>query len=58
MVYLEVAHVEDNGSDLFKFNSLERAVRYITSEEIVDYALADIPEYFGYGQDEYTHIED
>lgn len=54
MIYLQVDHVEDDGVDLFSFDTLERAVKYIEENDLFNWGLSDTP--FD-EPEEHTHIQ-
>ncbi len=43
MVYLQVEHTNDNDCDLFKFDDVFTAYRYIKTEELERWMLTDYP---------------
>ena len=36
MIYLKMAHIEDNDADYFAFGTLEKAIEYMNDEQIID----------------------
>lgn len=56
MIYMKVAHVDDNDCDIFSFSSLDRAVKYIYEEHISEFILSDII-FEEFPEGDYTYIE-
>lgn len=56
MIYLKVAHTNDNDADYFKFSKLGDAINYIVDEEIYEYVLSDI-RFEEMPEDDYTYVE-
>lgn len=54
MIYLSVKHTNDEDEDLFSFSSIEKAVKYIEEENLVEWFMSDTIVF--YMEDDYTYI--
>ncbi len=55
MIYLKVAHSEDNDCDLFKFNTIVAAIAYLEKWQVTDWIMSDI-QFEEYDTDEYEYV--
>jgi len=56
MIYLKVAHVDDEDADYFSFSGILSAANYILDEHITEYFLSDIMSE-EVSESDYTFIE-
>ncbi len=55
MVYLKVAHADDNDADYFKFDNVLDAATYITINGEEEWVMSDIP-FEEMPLQDYTHV--
>jgi hypothetical protein len=55
VIYLKVAHVEDNDCDIFSFSNIHTALRYILSEQLNDWIMSDMA-FEEFPIEDYTYI--
>lgn len=57
MIYLKIAHVDDNDCDVFSFSTIHRAVRYLLDNNESEWIMSDIP-FEEFQLSDYTYIEE